>query len=145
MARKSFQLQTEPHVAEIGDTELLLRPEVMGDEFLDMLEELQATYRDLGVDLGNVATLNAEQLKPAVAAVRRFLAEFMLPESAELFAGMRLPDRILVQLLEWVIEIYGGGSRPTGSSSGSATPSPPPGSRGSASSRSKASTRARGR
>ncbi|MBB6344354.1 hypothetical protein FHU36_000863 [Nonomuraea muscovyensis] len=36
MARRIFQLNTVPHVAEIDDdVELLFKPEVMGDEYLD--------------------------------------------------------------------------------------------------------------
>ncbi|MBT2453246.1 hypothetical protein J7E98_00200 [Streptomyces sp. ISL-86] len=61
-------------------------------------------------------------------------------------AGMSLPDRVLVELLEWVVELYGGGgSRPTGSSSGSAQASPSPGMPGKAASRSRGSTSTRGR
>lgn len=60
--------------------------------------------------------------------------------------SMRLPDRILVQLLEWTIEIYGGSdSRPTGSSTASSPASRPAGIPGKGSSPSKGSTRARGR
>lgn len=52
-------------------------------------------------------------------------------------AGKQYPDRVLVQLMEWVVELYGGGSnqRPPTSSNGSAPASPPPGRRGKAGSR----------
>lgn len=143
MARKSFALRTEPHVAEIGDVELLFRPEVMGDEFLDgyvRLREAQKRVDSEGSDL--------EALREVSRVMREFLAGLMLPESAATFAGMRLPDRVLVELLEWTAELYGGGSggdRPTGSSGGSAPRSPSPGTRGTVSSRSRASTLVRGR
>ncbi|MFE4796240.1 hypothetical protein ACFRFL_14255 [Streptomyces sp. NPDC056708] len=52
--------------------------------------------------------------------------------------GMRLPDRILVELLEWVVELYGGGNRPPTSSSGSVPASSSPGRSGRAASRSRA-------
>ncbi|MFD5570489.1 hypothetical protein [Streptomyces cadmiisoli] len=53
---------------------------------------------------------------------------------------MQLPDRVLVALMEWVTELYGGGAnaRPTGRSGGSAKASPRGGKSGQARSRSKA-------
>jgi hypothetical protein len=53
--------------------------------------------------------------------------------------AMPMPDRILVQLMEWVTELYGGGAdaRPTGSSSASARALPRGGKGGPARSRSK--------
>lgn len=143
MARKQFQLRTEPHAAVVGDVELLFHPEVMGDEWLDAYEELQAAQKNVDTKDPDPASLRA-----ATQAMRDFLARRMLPESAETFAGMRLPDRILVELVEWVAELYGGGSggdRPTGSSGGSVPASPRPGSRGTASSRSRGSNPGRGR
>ncbi|MFD3848195.1 hypothetical protein ACFWVB_20180 [Streptomyces microflavus] len=58
--------------------------------------------------------------------------------------SIRLPDRVLVELLEWVVEVYGGGNRPTGSSSGSAPASSRGGPAGKGRSPSRASTRAVG-
>lgn len=178
---RTFTLNTEPHVATVGETQLLFQPEVMGDEFLDAYEALQASQKQLGVDVNNLAAAEPENLRAVVRALRLFLARLMLPESAKILAqwqvvtngqmvsshgtpeeaaeaakkakgdatvkdvGMRLPDRVLVELLEWAVELYGGGQRPTGSSSGSAPASPPPGTRGRAVSPSRASTRARGR
>lgn len=60
-------------------------------------------------------------------------------------AGRRYPDRVYVDLMEWVVELYGGGQRPPTSSSGSAPASPPPGRRGKGVSPSRASTSMRGR
>ncbi|MCX5326275.1 hypothetical protein [Streptomyces sp. NBC_00120] len=178
---RTFTLNTTPHVATVGETELLFQPEVMGDEFLDAYESLQDSQQSLGVDVNNLAAADPENLRAVVRSLRLFLARLMLPESAQTFAqwevvkngqavsthatpdeaaqaasevkgattvkdaGMRLPDRVLVELLEWVVELYGGGQRPTGLSSGSVQASPPPGTRGRAVSPSKASTRARGR
>ncbi|MFZ4160425.1 hypothetical protein ACOZDE_18640 [Streptomyces griseoincarnatus] len=182
MAKKTFALNTEPHVATVGDTDLLFKPEVMGDEFMDALHDLQEVQKAAsGVDLEDLQNLDADALRKTARALRGFLAELMLPASAELFtrvdvvadgkvvasygnreeadkhaegiAGakavdtLRLPDRILVQLMEWVIELYGGGAdeRPPTSSSGSATRSPKGGRRGMGVSPSKASTPAAGR
>jgi hypothetical protein len=53
--------------------------------------------------------------------------------------AMQMPDRVLIQLMEWTTELYGGGAnaRPTGSSGGSAKASPRAGKSGPARSRSK--------
>lgn len=59
--------------------------------------------------------------------------------------SLRLPDRILVELMEWVVELYGGGNRPTGSSNGSAPASSKAGTPGRGPSSSRASIRAAGR
>ncbi|MGY5034356.1 hypothetical protein ACWC9U_26565 [Streptomyces sp. 900116325] len=66
---------------------------------------------------------------------------------ARIVDGLRLPDRVLVELLEWVVELFGGGNgrRPPTSSGGSAATSLPPGRRGTANSRSAGSTRTGGR
>jgi hypothetical protein len=177
--RRSFALNTEPHVAEIGDVELRFEPEVMGDEFMEAYARLRAAQKDRGVDLENLDEADPLALRHTMRAVRQFLAEQMLPESAERFTrldvveggtvlesfqdlndaadfaarhegsqivdALRLPTRVLTELLEWVVELYGGGERPTTSSSGSATPSPRVGTRGTGVSPSKASTRTRGR
>lgn len=60
-------------------------------------------------------------------------------------ASMRLPDRVVVELMEWVIELYSGGRRPPTSSTGSAAASPRPGTPGKAASRSRGSMSTRGR
>ncbi|MEU8831760.1 MULTISPECIES: hypothetical protein [unclassified Streptomyces] len=65
--------------------------------------------------------------------------------NARVVDGLRLPDRVLVELLEWVVELFGGGQRPPTSSGGSAAASPQPGRRGTGVSPSMGSTRTRGR
>lgn len=141
MATKKFGLNTEPHVAEIGDDIVLeFRPEVMGDEFLDVYEVLQEHLKAVESDEASV-----DELRASNSAIRRFLADLMLPESAERFEKVQLPNRVFGELMEWLMGIYGGGERPPTSSTGSATASPPRGTRGTATSRSKGSTRARGR
>jgi hypothetical protein len=146
MATKRFSLHTEPHIAEIGDRWAFeFRPEIDGDEFLDAYDALKERYG--GLQLGATGDLNAIQtsdLREAVAAVRAFLATLMLPDSAARFEDAKLPTRIIMQLLEWAMEIYGG-DRPPTSSPGSSTTSPQAGTPGMGSSRSRASTRARGR
>ncbi|WP_328434589.1 hypothetical protein [Streptomyces sp. NBC_00425] len=53
--------------------------------------------------------------------------------------SVRLPDRVLIELMEWSVELYGGGgeTRPTGPSKGSSAGSRRTGTRGKAPSRSK--------
>ncbi len=146
MAKKSFALNTLPHVAEISGVELEFLPEVNGAEFLDAYEALQERLKAVGMDTGETAAASVEQIRESTTALRAFLASLMLEESAARFEGIDLPDRILVQLLEWVMgpEVYGAG-RPTGSSNGSAGASRTPGTRSTGASRSKGSTPARGR
>lgn len=175
MARKQFSLNTQPHVAELGDVELLFIPEVLGDEFLDGYGKLtEAQAKVSGAD--DLSKASPEELRALYGAMRAFLVGLMTPESAARFArfevikggetiadfrsreeaekhaadwkgatvvdrSMRLPDRVLVELLEWTVELYGGGeARPTGSSSGSSRASRRAGTAGKASSRSKGST-----
>ncbi|MEU8870433.1 hypothetical protein AB0D24_04570 [Streptomyces javensis] len=179
--KKTFALNTEPHVADVGGTELLFQPEVMGDDFMDAYAELREAQRGSGVDPDDLSGADPDQLRQISRALRSFLAYLMLPESADLLTrlhvvkagaalesftnleeaeayaaavegggarvrdALRLPDRVLVELLEWVIELYGGGERPPMSSSASAPASPPGGRPGTGASRSRGSTRTRGR
>ncbi|WP_086859903.1 hypothetical protein [Streptomyces milbemycinicus] len=178
--RKSFALHTEPHVADIGGTELLFAPEVFGDEFMDAYAELRDAQKAKGVDLDNLGEADPSDVRRTARGVRLFLARQMLPESSELFLrldvkdqadavlesftdleaaeayvaehpgtrivdALRLPTRVVVELLEWVVELYGGGNRPTTSSSASSTPSRQAGRRSTGASPSRASTRTTGR
>lgn len=176
MARKSFALNTENHIADVGGVELEFFPEVDSDQFLDAYENLQASYREARINPEDIASISADRLRAITGSLRRFLSAFMLPDSAQVFtrwevrvngettathrteaearaaaegtagevvhAGMRLPDRVLIDLMEWVMEVYG--RRPSGSSNGSAAPSASPGKRGTGRSPSRALTRAPG-
>lgn len=183
MARTKIALNTEPHVVEVGDTELLFQPEVMGDEFLDAYGELREAQQAMGVDVENLSNLDTAAIRTAARAMRIFLAKLMLPESAEFFTrvevvkdgkvlkdfhdwaeaevyaakgkgggtrvrwGFQLPDRVIVQIMEFVVGLYGGGQdqRPPTSSSASAKPSNRAGRRGMGVSPSRGSTPAAGR
>ncbi|MGC4947697.1 hypothetical protein ACLQ2N_16065 [Streptomyces sp. DT224] len=184
MARKSITLNTEPHVVEIGDIELLFEPEVMGDEFVEAFSDFrEAVLTANGVDLDDMETLTPENLRTVASGMRTFLARLMLPDSAALFTrvdvvagdgevlasfqdwdeaqafvdglteqtgkarwGLRLPDRVIVEIMEFVVGLYGGGAdqRPPTSPSASAGGSRKAGRRGTGVLPSKASTRARG-
>lgn len=180
MATRTFALNTEPHVAQVGDTTLEFQPEVMGDDFMDAYAALREAQQPIGVDINDLANVDSAQLRTVSRSLRAFLARLMLEESARLFTrldvvkagevlesfsdlaeaeayaakvrggarvvdALRLPDRVLVELLEWVVELYGGGQRPPTSSGGSAQASPPVGRRGTGVSPSRASARTRGR
>ncbi|MFJ4627198.1 hypothetical protein [Streptomyces sp. NPDC088847] len=183
MARKKITLNTEPHVVEIGDTELEFLPEVMGDEFVEAFGELKEAQKAAsGLDLDDLSTLDPSLIRGAARGMRSFLARLMLPETAELFTrinvvdkagkvldsfhdqdeakayaekrkGARtvdafpLPDRHMITIMEFVVELYGAGAdeRPPTSSSASATPSRKGGRRGMGVSPSRVSTPASGR
>jgi hypothetical protein len=118
MATKNFAINTEPHTAVIGDTTLRFQAEVSGAAFAQAyagLREAQKQVKEAGdeIDPDLLLAVNAE--------MRAFLAGFMLPESAKVFDEMLLPDRVLVQLLEWVAELYGGGSGNAAGGSSSAS------------------------
>jgi hypothetical protein len=180
VASKTFALNTEPHVAEVGPHRLEFRAEVMGDEFLDAYQEMREVQAASGVDLNHLEEIEPEKLREVTQGVRDFLAAFMLPDSAAQFTSvdvvkdnqvlgtysdrdeaesvareegsaarvrptLRLPDRVLIEILEWVVEVYGGKNRPPTSSTASATASPRGGRRGMGVSPSKVSTRTNGR
>lgn len=175
MARKSFALNKEPHVADLGDgTELHFAPEVYGDQFLDAYGELQDAQAALGADGGDTSDLSGDKLRALYGAIRTFLTKVMTEESADRFSryevsrdgevvevfrvkaeadayaegagagvrvndrSIRLPDRVLIELMEWCIELYGGSQkRPTGRSKGSSGGPRPTSTSGRATSRSK--------
>ena len=116
MAEKSFAINTEPHVATIGDHKLSFVPEVVGAEFADAYAGLKEAHKLVKAAKDGVGP---KELKAVNAGMREFLTGFMLPHSAEVFESLKLPDRVLVQLLEWLTALYGGGSgnAPGGSSS----------------------------
>ncbi|MFF5045698.1 hypothetical protein [[Kitasatospora] papulosa] len=175
MAKKTFALNTKPHIADVGGTELAFQAEVMGDDFMDAYVGLRDAQRGLGVDVDNLDELDPQMLRNVSGALRDFLARLMLPDSADLLTelqvvsagrtietfkdretaeefaatvdgetritySLRLPDRVLTELMEWVVELYSGGKRPPTSSSGSAKASRRAGMRGTGVSPSKVST-----
>lgn len=150
MAKRTFTLNTEPHEAEIGDTVLRFLPEVLGTEMLDAYTTLQAaqqgtadggdpeavraTLRSVREFLAALMTEESAGLfltLDVVTADNVVAASFTTPElaykSAESLPGakvrdrIQLPQRTLTELLEWVVELHGGGTsaRPTMPSSGS--------------------------
>ena len=116
---RTFEIRTEPHEAIIGPHTLLLEPEVVGTEFATAyatLREVQRKVKGAQASKGSSTKhakgdgLNAEVLIELSEAMRVFVRKFMLPDSQAVFDGMRVPDRVLVKLMEYVAELYGGGS-----------------------------------
>jgi hypothetical protein len=68
VAKKSFVINTEPHVAEIAGAELLFKPEVMGDEFLDAYQGLQEGQRAAGIDPSDLAGMSVRGPRGSVSA-----------------------------------------------------------------------------
>ncbi|AKA61671.1 hypothetical protein SEA_YDN12_4 [Streptomyces phage YDN12] len=119
MATKTFEIRTDPHEAVIGPHTLLLEPEVIGAEFAQAyaaIREVQGKVKSAQASKGSSTKhakadgLDADVLTELSEAMRSFVRRFMLPDSQAVFDGIRLPDRILVQLMEYVAELYGGGS-----------------------------------
>ncbi|MCI3221988.1 hypothetical protein [Streptomyces sp. NP-1717] len=65
MATKTFAINTKPHVADVGGTELLFQPEVMGDDFMDAYAELRNKHQNSGVDLDDLQGTDPAQLRVA--------------------------------------------------------------------------------
>lgn len=116
---RTFEIRTEPHEAIIGPHKLLLEPEVIGSEFAQAYAEIRTVQAKVKAAQGNKASgtkhakadgLDADVLTELSSAMRGFVRRFMLPDSQTVFDGMRVPDRVLVKLMEYVAELYGGGS-----------------------------------
>lgn len=116
MAEKTFEIRTEPHVASVGKTQLLFQAEVIGAEFAQAYGELRAVQQKVkGNKASSTKHAKEEATDPAVLielheAMRSFIRGFLLPESQTVFDGLRLPDRILIALMEWTAELYGSGA-----------------------------------
>jgi hypothetical protein len=133
-----------------------------GDDDLSKLDPavLGQIYASMRNFLGGLLTPESAarwqrfEVIKAGKTVAHFRSRFEAEEKAAALGGtarvedrsMRVPDRVLVELLEWTTELYGGGNdRPTTPSSGSSRASRRAGTPGKGSSRSKASTRTAGR
>lgn len=119
MASRTFAINTDPHTAVIGSTTLLFEPEVIGADFAEAYDQLREVQQMVKGATGNKAsgtkhakesTVDAATLTKLSEAMREFVGRFLLEESKAEFAALRLPDRILVELLEFTSELYGSGS-----------------------------------
>lgn len=107
MASVKFDLNTEPHEVEVGPHTFLFEPEVIGAVFASAYSGLKAAQKavtDAGDNVGEAELLGVHD------SMREFLRRFMLEDSRPAFDAAMLPDRVLVQMLEWAAGQYGGGS-----------------------------------
>ena len=117
MASKSFAINVQPHEAVIGNDTLRFLPEVSGAAFATAYADLKAAQKRVTAAGDDYTT---EDLIAVNGAMRSFLSDLMSDdESRGVFNASNYPDRILVQLIEWAAELYGGASgNDRGSSSG---------------------------
>lgn len=116
MAEKVFALNTTPHVAVVGEDRYEFLPEVVGADFADAygkLKLMQDKVRTVKAGKGpkdkGGGALDPKVLSELSRTMNDFIEGFMLDESQARWRAARLPDRILVQMIEWVAELYGGG------------------------------------
>lgn len=119
MASKVFEIRTKPHEAVFGDTTVFFEPEVIGAEFAAAYDKLREAQKRAKAAEGGKASstkhakeadVDAETLVSLSTAMREFVGSFVTTESVADFSGLRLPDRILLEMVNWVAELYGGGS-----------------------------------
>lgn len=107
MAERTFEIRTEAHKANIGAKTLLFEPETNGAAFAGAYAKLKEAQQKLTAAGDNIGE---EELTAVNTGMRDFVRRFLLEESKAGFDEMAIPDRVLVQLLEWTAELYGGGS-----------------------------------
>ena len=116
-----FSIRTEPHPVQIGETVVRFQPEVNGAEFAAAYAGLTDVQKRVSKSAGGKASstkharaeveLIADDLIDVSEAMRTFITRFLNDdESRKAFAEISLPDRILVELIEYIGELYGGGS-----------------------------------
>ena len=120
MAERVFTVRTEPHTARVGNDAFLFVPEAVGAEFVTAYNELQRIQVDVSNRMAprkgssskhpKQAELDVTVVAELEAAMRSFLTGLMLPESHDSFAAAPIPQRVLIELIEWTAELYGGGS-----------------------------------
>jgi hypothetical protein len=117
VATKSFAINTEPHTANVGGTVLSFRAEVIGADFAQAYVALHTVQMKIKGTKGGKGPKHAEEELPDPSvlaevheAMRGFIRRFLLEDSHAAFDALPLPDRVLVQLIEWTADLYGGGS-----------------------------------
>lgn len=107
MASRTFAINQTPHEAIVGDVTFLFTPEVNGAEFAEAYSELKEAQKQVSAAGDNIG---GSELRAVHQAMCDFLFRLLVPESRQVFKDTGLPDRVLVQLLEWATELYGSGS-----------------------------------
>lgn len=120
MASKDFGINEEPHVANVGKHRFLFVPEMVGAKFASAYAKLTDVQKDVKAMSGGKASstkhAKEESFDPDVmvrvsAAMVDFVCTFLVDDGERTrFRETTIPDRVLAQLIEWVAELYGGGS-----------------------------------
>lgn len=116
MTTRTFTLNVDPHAAVIGDVTLWFQAEAVGTEFLDAYKDLRAVQQKVqgskasSTKHAKAEDVSTETLAELHAAMRSFVGTFLMPESRDAFTTLRLPDRVLLQLVEYMAELYGSGT-----------------------------------
>lgn len=120
MAERVFTIRTEPHRAVIGETTLFLVPEANSGDFLDSYNQMRTAQEVLhrktngskssSTKHAKASEVDTEALAQVNRSMRDFVTRFLLPDSVPVFQNMTLPDRVLLELIEFAAELYGGGS-----------------------------------
>ncbi len=121
MASKSFALNTEPHEATVGDLVFYFEPFVTGAEFAEAYADLTAVQAKLKAAKGAKATsgkpakadntMDPKLLAEVSDAMRTFILQFMVTgDQLTAFANLKVPDGLLVDVINWLAELYGGSS-----------------------------------
>lgn len=96
MAEKTFVINTEPHVATIGNDQLAFLPEVIGAAFAEGYAKLVEVQKRVGgkttkpssTKHAKVEDVDPETLAELNDAMRTFLRGLMMPDSQKLFDAM---------------------------------------------------------
>jgi hypothetical protein len=118
---KTFVINTSPHEAAVGGDVLLFKPEVTGAEFLRAYDKLRTVQKKVMSSEGGKASstkhakadenVSTEVLIELNGVMIEFITFFLHDDhSRQVFGGLSLPDRVLGQMIEWIAELYGGGS-----------------------------------
>lgn len=141
MTEHTFTIYTDNHIFTVGDVEYELEPEVDTPTILAAMATLarknrerraarktdepatEVTADDDPADPSKLTPIElmAQDAEESTADLREFIASLMIPASAEKFATNKYPDRVLLQMQNAALEVYG--LRPTTSSNGSSAPS----------------------
>ena len=145
--RRRFGLNVEPHEADLVDATYQFLPEAYAEDMLGAWEAVTPPSKEEITAAAEAAGVTEDRIRVegGTARLREFLGKLMLPASRAEFDRMepvldgegapvlgddgepkmqlahRYPDRVLVEMQRWLLEVYG--LRPTSRSPGSLEPS----------------------
>lgn len=117
---RTFSIRTEPILAQVGEVTLAFVPEADGTDFAQAYDELRTAQKKLKSSKDEDG-IDPKVLAGVSGAMRSFIASFLTDESRPVFDGMKLPDRVLTEMLQYCAELYGGGSGNPAAGGGTST------------------------